>query len=1118
MAKDINYPHAFVSNDVDNPTIAYTDNVKDTPFGMMQRALNNLLSKYFNFKADGNPQDYSLNGRILSEKSVGIDRLTEDLQSLINAGGNNTALTQLQQEVANLKSVVQNMQSDVTYLMVRKEYEDYIGPCEEDGLFIIDANGFVGACITPDYAGGWDGTDYDGEGTASHTSKETGGTYIRTYGVDFSSLHWGTIGQGESNPDYFSIDTISITVNEAVNNMVTGTSFTVTATPDSNHQNYNGGYRWFLASDGSDSYISFANPGSTAATVRLNITPGTNTPVTIGCEAVKNSHARASKLIMVKYDNSGTEAVALERITGIEIYDDNGNLLDPSQYDSENPAETAYVIIRALYTPSTATIVSGNVNIFKNTSDHQGYSIGSSSILITENGIVKFLDTSGSEKHFLIPTTYSQYGYSFWVNSTDDFGNTKTKSTSISEAFYLSNSSEKAPTRSVENVYIDCPSEITEVNTQLYVKNAIDDEIIDPAYLHWTVESGNASIDYGGMLTVVNAEVGDSIDISVVVDNPDYPDDSDVATFESYKSITNKCVLTQGKFKIAPENGDYELRQLQFTAVSSSGDPVDATWTIVNSGKASLGGVSVTRNGLLTVNSDASSWVYVKVRAITTAGAIVEGQYRFKYRQLGGEDISYIRLMWNEGGEYVDFYTYGTNEGLAGDGGLNHPYDVYTTESNVTWDTPETYTSDQANTAAASSTSPAPAMAAVRTIPSIAGTEDATIMASDYDTSIAENVAIANTYLYLQSDVTAVIDPSSSLVIPTKAKKRGAGYPKFGDGTTEHKNRLYLDPNKTGKQGVVVSCVLYDENNSNVIIAKCNRYFEFEYKANIYPVTGIRLKNIPQSSGSVVHTNQAHTDIWFDAPDRTLYSCRDWFEPIPAAGLTVDNYNFDPERVHLTHLDGYPNTSLCGLYYWNQASAARAMYNANGDETWVATYNIGGEAGMWAHQYLDVVSKDGAPSYTMPVPRIMSNVYAHITGPGVPEQNITSVTLVKEDVYEAFFEYPDPESVDYDPEAKYWVIAEGRLYLKDQNGVAVPSSRVSFSVVEGQEYCIVNRAGDMIAVCDPDRCGDAHSVVIKYTCDTGTTTLTNVVIDSRGRVTKAGDAIAVKVTPINTND
>jgi len=1111
MAKDINYPHAFVSNDVDNPTIAYTDNVKDTPFGMMQRALNGLLSKYFNFKADGNPQEYSLNGRILSEKSVGIDRLTEDLQSLINAGGNNTALTQLQQEVANLKSVVQNMQSEVTYLMAVKEYEDYIGPCEEDGLFIIDAKGFVGACITPDYAGGWDGTDYDGEGTASHTSKETGGTYIRAYGVDFSSLHWGAIGQGESNPDYFSIDTISITVNEAVNNMVTGTSFTVTATPDSNHQNYNGGYRWFLASDGSDSYVSFANPGSTAATVRLNITPGTNTPVTIGCEAVKNSHARASKLVMVKYEGSGTEDVALDSIVRVKWYDDQGELVNTTQNSAENPVNTSYFTFKVEYSPSNAAIE--ECTYYYRYFNSEGYTVktlGYATWYDVENGEVTIWDNK------LYTGVYEDaVSVQFIIDLTDTFGNRVTSTTS---RIYVEAPAAKAPTRSVENVYIDCPSEITEVNTQLYVKNAIDDEIIDPAYLHWTVESGNASIDYGSMLTVVNAEVGDSIDISVVVDNPDYPDDSDVATFESYKSITNKCVLTQGKFKIAPENGDYELRQLQFTAVSSSGDPVNATWTIVNSGKASLGGVSVTRNGLLTVNSDASSWVYVKVRAITTAGAIVEGQYRFKYRQLGGEDISYIRMMWNEGGEYVDFYTYGTNEGLAGDGGLNHPYDVYTTESNVTWDTPETYTSDQANAAAASSTSPAPAMAAVHTIPSIAGTEDATIMASDYDTSIAENVAIANTYLYLQSDVTAVIDQSSSVVIPTRAKKRGAGYPRFGDGTTEPKNRLYLDPNKTGKQGVVVSCVLYDENNSNVIIAKCNRYFEFEYRANIYPVTGIRLKNIPQSSGSVVHTNQAHTDIWFDAPDRTLYSCRDWFEPIPAAGLTVDNYNFDPERVHLTHLDGYPNTSLCGLYYWNQASAARAMYNANGDETWVATYNIGGEAGMWAHQYLHVVSKDGAPSYTMPVPRIMSNVYAHITGPGVPEQNITSVTLVKEDVYEAFFEYPDPESADYDPEAKYWVIAEGRLYLKDQNGVAVPSSRVSFSVVEGQEYCIVNRAGDRIAVCDPDKCGDAHSVVIKYTCDTGTTTLTNVVVDSRGRVTKAGDAIAVKVTPINTND
>lgn len=1104
--KDVKYPYALVSNDIDNPTIAYTDNVKDTPFGMMQRALNNLLSKYFNFKADGNPQEYSLNGRILSEKSVGIDRLTEDLQSLINAGGNNTALTQLQQEVASLKSVVQNMQSDVTYLMVRKEYEDYIGPCEEDGLFIIDANGFVGACITPDYAGGWGGTDYDGEGTASHTSKETGGTYIRAYGVDFSSLHWGTIGQGESNPDYFSIDTISITVNEAVNNMVTGTSFTVTATPDSNHQNYNGGYRWYLASDGSDSYVSFANPGSTAATVRLNITPGTNTPVTIGCEAVKNSHARASKLVMIKYEGSGTEAVALESIVRTEIYDDTDTRVYPDDYSEENPLETNYIYWKVFYSPENATDVTASLYLDKRRESGGDITVFSRRNVQGSNGVIE-----SGECYFDDNVLGFHIESELWgISSSSDYAKTS--------VLYLKNRAAKAPTRSVENVYIDCPSEITEVNTQLYVKNAIDDEIIDPAYLHWTVESGNASIDYGGMLTVVNAEVGDSIDISVVVDNPDYPDDSDVATFESYKSITNKCVLTQGKFKISPENGDYELRQLQFTAISSSGDPVDAIWTIVNSGRASSSGVSVTRNGLLTVNSDASSWVYVQVRAITTAGAIVEGQYRFKYRQLDGEDISYIRLMWNEGGEYVDFYTYGTNEGLAGDGGLDHPYDVYTTESNVTWDTPETYTSDQANAAAASSTSPAPAMAAVRTIPAIAGTEDATIMASDYDTSIAENVAIANTYLYLQSDVTAVIDPSSSPVIPTRAKKSGASYPKFGNGTTEPKNRLYLDPNKTGKQGVVVSCILYDQNNPNVIIAKCNRYFEFEYRANIYPVTGIRLKNIPQSSNSVVHTNQAHTDIWFDAPDRTLYSCRDWFEPIPAAGLTVDNYNFDPERVHLTHLDGYPNTSLCGLYYWNQASAARAMYNANGDETWVATYNIGGEAGMWAHQYLDVVSKDGAPSYTMPVPRIMSNVYAHITGPGVPEQNITSVTLVKEDVYEAFFEYPDPESADYDPEAKYWVIAEGRLYLKDQNGVAVPSSRVSFSVVEGQEYCIVNRAGDRIAICDPDRCGDAHNVVIKYTCDTGTTTLTNVVVDSRGRVTKAGDAIAVKVTPINNED
>ena len=191
------------------------------------------------------------------------------------------------------------------------------------------------------------------------------------------------------------------------------------------------------------------------------------------------------------------------------------------------------------------------------------------------------------------------------------------------------------------------------------------------------------------------------------------------------------------------------------------------------------------------------------------------------------------------------------------------------------------------------------------------------------------------------------IDPLSSIdgSVTWELADNYRGNAHFGE--NGERNRLFLDPNVNGVQGMVVICKLEKEVNGNtILLGKKEYYCEFTYDSNIAPITGIRVKpNFTMTfEGGAVLTTDSQGNITFDATKDVnrkqccLQAVEKYLvepkEPAPEG----KHYDFDPTKVKFSHADGNFDSKLCTL---SQAPYVRTEFDKDDgltQETWYINY------------------------------------------------------------------------------------------------------------------------------------------------------------------------------------
>lgn len=947
------YPSTLIASSIDTQgnkvPLANTDDLYDKEQNMMQEPINEVLGNYFSLKGAG-PWNGKFNPSIFPDNSIGKEKLTEEVKSMLNGQVVNNQIAAIADRTTVAEGNIDTLFARVEALedmWNNSILREVIGRTAEDGFFIIDDGRRIGACIIPDgndghLEYGWDGNPYTGTDPIVY-STVAGGIFITVHEANFALMNLGTLSSPSSITD-FTLSTPQIS-----NNTVT-----ITATPDSNHLGYSGGFNWWVAEG--MSYLSIAS-GQGTNTITLNISNLADLPkpVKVYCRARANYDLARYIDFSVVY----SQTVVPVTSAAIELYQADHI---PVQ---NNPIVGPSFKMKATYTPSNANVT--------------GYYWHVSSTSATP----PFTRASMEAEHsqictFNINSNVSESTSGYVTCDVYDANNNYVTSTSVQ--VYVKYAATPESASNLRGVQVTVPASMTtkEQEVEVYGLYEISDGTTTttqklPAHdSEYTlkVKAGNAVIKDNSVLSLTDdAVVGEEITVRATAENPNY--DSSDSSSEEYFEYETKTVCNY-----APAIQEFEINVLN---QSFSGNSIDfAVYTVPDHEEYKNVEWKVTGNKFVTIDQNG----HLEISPAVTSNAIINVIAANKKEKVSAVCTLGVRYnnfgrTWNlitpiaaVGDEYVDF---------AVSAHSGYPLDDYRymdgTSSQLKWEVLEVVSAQQANEAIVywnqhnySSLSPSPKIQAVPAIP-INGTSSGTLIATEATSEDLGSVAIVNntssTVFYAKSDVEYYVDAQgedftapqivpaiftpttvtseSSEVIPSRGPLRSRSVysaPTFGDGTEgKPKNRLFLANTSDGlQQGVCVRCTLLDENDPTVELNHVDYYYEFTYRtAGRLPVTSIGFRQVDADS---MVTVLANGDLSINAPySDDLINLKKFVVPLVNGEYVEGQCLFDPDRVCFSSNYGY-NTSENWQVF---SSSGNILPHKSGQEQLTISYASIGE-------------------------------------------------------------------------------------------------------------------------------------------------------------------------------
>lgn len=1022
------YPSTLIASSIDDQgnkvPLANTDDLYDKVQEMMQQAINGLLSKYFNFKAGGNPVGNTLSGNAISNESISVDKLDSELKGSLYTAAVAQTVSTLNRELWGVVSNLESLVDRVEDLEANTGNNPNYGHTELDGFFVVDDNNNIGACVLPSgLCFGWDGNAREGE-TVLTLTKLHGGTYVVIHGADYSNMNIGNLDQNASI-SYVYLSNPVFSEN--------GRTFTITAIPDSDHDSesenpYTGGYNWTCY--GYTHLISL-NPavqhGETATFEYTQAAEGQS--VEIKCRAIVNN-VETSK----RFNIPTPGVVEVETITP-KIK--NANI--DNYTEEEYPFYGSSITFMPALNPTNATVGYYKCEWYFNDG---GPYVDSD-----------WVSATNYEKTITIPSSITSptlLELRFLGKVSLDGAEVLDSKSVVKSIYVCHHSADASPT--LRGIYIDSnETTITQKDTQLSVATLPADATIDRDTVVYDCPTNNATVSSIGVVTV-NDDIAANEDVIITasVPNPSYDSSTPVSDDNQMFLTTavtkkNAYVPPLEKIEIVSTNSKCKNFYYKGDTVSFEVIPTpnldrykDVTWKISTRTKLAsvdaFGNVSINslsaNVGKFTIALEAASNV-----SDVRSSVILTLEYENETTSL--RPVRKIYPIANIAGDYVDFYAYGTT-GNGRDATVN-------VDANVTWSVEEvvsaTQATDDINDAIAAGTA-SPEAAAAMIMP-VNGIESPTSMYV-YDNSM--------TY-YSSSDVSDLINPSS--INNTKGglmKSRSAG-PAFSD--PNHPNRLVLLSNTTEPQIVTIRCTYTNNDFSTYYVQQ----YAFTYQTNRLGVPKKAVTNLYLTTNNLVGKPGLATGSDTGLAD-WKYLSRDYIKPYAVgSNETDDDYVFDWNRIGVCHEDGeYESSySLITNGYGSVGSKMHIIEDTNASEKWYICYALEGEERYWLkdNRKNAILENDGnsntLPNYYYPVLRNVNDYTVNLSCPAFPV-TATGLTINGPQIIDGTA-LGAVEGIEL-PNVAFTV--------KDSTTQEDLTSYVVFTIYDGLDYCSMNTLGNRV--------------------------------------------------------
>ena len=899
--------------------------------------------------------------------------------------------------------------------------------CDEDGFFIVDDQLNIGACVLPeDERYGWDGEAAE---TSPTLTTNNGGVYVIIPGANFSSMNIGTL----ESSTHVDIESITLSYPGWASSDSPNTR-EITATPDSNHSSYDGGYVWTVT-QGSEYFVldPALQYGSTATFTVLS-SASTQKSVEVMCQARNNPQVYTTITFNVVYSQPETS------ITGVSIrYLESAN----AENSEASPIVDQSFGLRAValaddvpVAPSavatyTWTITSGDKVSIISGADQQVAYFGISPTATTASSCVikcEVQDKTSSQQ--VVNSTVT-----VWVEY---------------ESIY--------DTSDWHGITIDDYDQVqTTANQMLKVKAVPVPREIES--VEWSIEQGRASIDSRGVLSLSDdSVVGETIIARASVANPDY-DSSDPDSEEYFTSdaiITSNYSGPLKQIKIVGGNRYVEGQNIQMSVEATPNTTENNTmvrWSITSSTSRYVG---IDKQGLITVSSllgSDTAYVVVKAQSLFDHTISDEVHLAIKYMPStnSATDYEHLGASVSIGGDSATFY-WRAWKTQKGDGVWLNPNDVTFEIESLQDIMTEEEVQDGINDAMSSAPSqgsltPIQSPSAMMVLP-INGTEEATLLSQNQNYySKAEFDQMINRFTLQftnntnnQSNTPGISDE----IAPLRGIRSVSAQPTITDNVLDFSN---IEDETTF--GVCVKAeYTYTDSNGNERTLKVCGYYEFTRHAGKLPVTGIVLTN--------------HT---FKGCYPSYKSIENSVQPICAAGKTVNDYLYDPKMLIIEHINGSNSTDYSDVG-GGRLYTVRSGAGAGTNEQWDICYRLQNEGNFWLQRDNKWRTGNYTPTNSGFYWPIRPKIVIRDTVTLIYDSSVTntsSIHISPSTADDVTFTVNTPNNI---PDG-------GQLSALNQNNYPV---NAYWSVVEGSNYCAVNSQG-IIRVFDTK--GSAQDVTVK---------------------------------------
>ena len=979
------YPSTLVSSDADLPKLANTDNLYDRPRKAFQDTLNSNLAS----------SDEALSGR--------IDALLRRVMALESKSGD-------------------------------------MHHCDEDGFFIVDDQLRIGACVLPeDVRYGWDG---EAAATSPELTTNNGGVYVIIPGANFSTMNIGTLGSAT----HVDIEEIFLSSPEWVSSDAPNER-QITATPDTNHSSYNGGYIWTVTGGSEYFVLDPAVQHGSTATFKVLSGASTSSAVEVTCQAKNNPQVFKTITFNVTYVKPATT------ITNVNIYyTESAN----SSNSSSSPIEGQSFGLRAVaFSGDTAvdpsavatytwTITSGDKVSIITGADKQVAYFGISADAISASSCT--IKCEVQDKTSSPSAVYNTV--TVWVQYESIYASADWHGITIDDYDHIQTSEQQ--TLSVKSVPV-----------------AEDIESVD-----WSIEQGRATINAQGVLALSDdSVVGETIVARAAVANPDY-DSSDPDSEEFFTAdaiVTSNYSVPLKQIKIVGGNRYVEGQNIQMSVEATPNTTNNNTavrWSITSATSRYVG---IDKQGLITVSSllgSDTAYVVVKAQSIIDHTISDEVHLAIKYMPdaNGATDFAHLGASVSVGGDSATFY-WRAWKTEKGDGVWLNPNDVTVQIESLQNIMTEGDVQDGINTATSSApASQAPisimAPSAMMVLP-INGTEESTLLNQNenyYSRTEFDQVINQFTLQFTNNTNNQTNTPgiSSETVAPLRGARSVTVLPTFTDNVLDFSN---IEDGETFGVHILAEYT-YTDSNGNARTLKVGGYYEFTRHAGKLPVTGIVLTN--------------HT---FNGCYPCYKNIKNSVQPICAPGKSVSDYLFDPSKITIEHINGSKASDyseVSGYLY-----TVRSGAGAGSQEQWDICYRLQGEGNFWLqrdNKWNTGNYSQSNSAFWWPIrPKIViRDTVTLVYDNSVVNTSSIHITPSTED--EAAFTVNAPNSV---PDG-------GQLSALNQNNYPV---NAYWSVTEGSNYCSVNGQG-VIRIFDTGGTAQSVTVEAEYQGHTDRTTFT----------------------------